>query len=160
MYSPVARVTLVQFPVADIYLFKKQTYATIPKFVECHPSTKNEPLNSTCIYVTLSCHQSCFSNGRYVLSSMTTVSIISEDTKISFNYCTHICLYIYIYRSPCVPIFPDPSWVPLHVVTDFGPFWGIFGPPTQLLMPVPSERLVSFCHFSNNKILPTSQILV
>ena len=96
MYSPVTRVTLVQFPVADIYLFKKQTYATTPKFVECHPSTKNEPLNSTCIYVTLSCHQSCFSNGRYVLSSMTTVSIISEDAKITFKYCTHIWLYIYI----------------------------------------------------------------
>ena len=27
---------------------------------------------------------------------MTTVSIISEDAKTTFKYCTHICLYIYI----------------------------------------------------------------
>ena len=52
----------------------------------CHPPR----------YVRLSRHFIRFSYVRYVLSSMTTVSIISEDAKITIKYCTHICLYIYI----------------------------------------------------------------
>ena len=46
-------------------------------------------------YVRLSRQCSRFSYVRYVLSSMKTVSIISQDTKITFKFYTHICLYLF-----------------------------------------------------------------
>ena len=66
--------------------FLGNKHAPLTALVQCHPLR----------YVKLSHHFSRFSYVRYVLSSMTTVSIISEEAKITFNYCTHKCLYIYI----------------------------------------------------------------
>ena len=34
------------------------------------------------------------------------------------------------------------------IILDFGPFWGIFGPPTQLPRPIDSERPAHSCHLN------------
>ena len=68
------------------FTFSWNKHAPLTALVQCHPLR----------YVRLSHHFSRFSYVRYVLPSMTTVSIISEDSKITFKYCTHKCLYIYI----------------------------------------------------------------